>query len=63
MILEKRELDATTIRPRLYTVPDTQGHDTKLNTFKMSVALKFILILHNLTTENHRKSGESKYDR
>ena len=44
-------------------VPDPQGHDIKLNTFKTSVALKFIIILLNLTTTNHRKSGESKYDR
>ena len=47
----------------VYTVPDPQGHDIKLNTFKTSVALKFIIILLNLTTTNHRKSGESKYDR
>ena len=40
-----------------YTIPDLQGHDIKLNTFRTSVGLKFILILHN-----HRKSGESKYD-
>ena len=47
----------------VYTVSDPQGHDTKVNTFRTSLALKFILILHNLTTANHRKSGESKYDR
>ena len=47
----------------VYTVPDPQGHDIKLNTFKTSVALKFIIILLNLTTTSHRKSGESKYDR
>ena len=46
----------------VYTVPDPQGHDIKLNTFKTSVALKFMIILQNLTTANHRKSGESKYD-
>ena len=44
-------------------VPDPQGHDIKLNTFKTSVALKFMIILQNLTTTNHTKSGESKYDR
>ena len=47
----------------VYTVPDPQGDDIKLNTFKTSVALKFMIILQNLTTTNHRKSGESKYDR
>ena len=44
-------------------MPDPQGHDINLNTFKTSVALKFMIILQNLTTTNHRKSGESKYDR
>ena len=29
----------------------------------MSVALKFIIILQNLTATDHRKSGERKYDR
>ena len=47
----------------VYTVSDPQGHDTKVNTFRTSLALKFILIFHHLTTANHRKSGESKYDR
>ena len=44
-----------------YTVPDPQGHDIKLNIIKTSVALKFMIILKNLTTTNHRKSSESKY--
>ena len=35
----------------------------KLNSFKASEALKFIIILQNLITTYHRKSGESKYDR
>ena len=47
----------------VYTVPYPQGHDIKLNTFKTSVALKFMIILQNLTTTNQRKSGKSKYDR
>ena len=51
-------------RPRLYGTADPQGYDIKLNTFRTSVALKFMIIfIHNLTTANHRKSGESKYDR
>ena len=49
-------------RPRLHGTGYAR-HDIKLNTFRMSVALKFILILHNLTTANHKKSGKSKYDR
>ena len=47
----------------VYTVPDPQGHDIKFNTFKTSVALKFMIIVQNLTTTNHGKSGGSKYDR
>ena len=47
----------------VYTVPDPQGHNIKLNTFRTSVALKFTLILHNSSIANHRKSVESKYDR
>ena len=39
----------------VYTVPDPQGHDIKLNAFNTSVALKFMTILQNLTTTNHRK--------
>ena len=29
------------------------GHDIKLNGFKTSVALKFMIILQNLVTTNH----------
>ena len=29
----------------VYTVPDSQGHDIKLNSFKTSMALKFMTIL------------------
>ena len=35
----------------------------ELNTFKMSVVLKFMIKLQNLTTTNQRKSGEGKYVR
>ena len=47
----------------VYTVPDPQGHDIKLNTFKMSVALKFMIVLQKLTITNQRKSGEGIYVR
>ena len=33
----------------VYTEPDPQGHDMKLNTFKMSEALKFV---HDITEFN-----------
>ena len=35
----------------------------KLNSFKTSADLKFMIILQNLITINHRKSDKSKYDR
>ena len=44
-------------------VPDSYGHDINFNSFKTSVALKFIIILHNLIKTTHLKSGKSKYDR
>ena len=49
----------------VYTVfaRDPHGHGIKLNSFKTSVALKFVMTLQNLTTTNHEKSGKSKYDR
>ena len=47
----------------VYTVPDPQGHDIKLNIFKASVALKFMIILQNLTTTNQRNNGKTKYNR
>ena len=46
----------------VHTVPDSYGHDMKLNSFKTSVDRKFMTRLHNLMTTNHRKSGKSKYD-
>ena len=52
----------TLFRP-VYTVPFPEGTDIKLNTFKTSVALKFMIILQNLTATNQRKSDKSKYDR
>ena len=47
----------------VYTVPDSHGHDIKLNSFKTSVALRFMIVLQNLITTNHRRSVKSKYDR
>ena len=49
----------------VYTVfaRDPHGHGIKLNSFKTSVALKFVITLQNLTTTNHEKSSKSKYDR
>ena len=47
----------------VHTGPDPCGHDINLNNFKTSVALKFVIILLNLLKTNHRKSGESNYDR
>ena len=52
----------TVLLDPVYTVPDPHGHDIKLNSFKKSVAVKFMIILHNLITTNHRKSGKSKDD-
>ena len=34
-----------------------------LDSFQTNVALKFTIILRDLITANHRKNGESKYDR
>ena len=44
----------------VYAVPYPQGHDIKLNTFKMSVACKFMIAFNNWlkTTTNQRKSSE-----
>ena len=39
----------------VYTVPNPLGHD-----IKTSVAVKPMVILQNLITTNHRKSGQSK---
>ena len=44
----------------VYTVPDQLGHDIKFNSFKTCGALKPMVILQNLITTNHRKSGRSK---
>ena len=44
----------------VYTVPDLLGHDIKFNSLKTSVTLKTMVILQNLITTNHRKSGRSK---
>ena len=42
---------------------DPYVHDINLNSFKTSVALKFVIILQNLIKTNHRKSGKSEYVR
>ena len=42
---------------------DPQGHDIKLNTFKTSVALKFMIVLQNLTTTNRGNNGRVEYER
>ena len=34
-----------------------------LKSLKMSMTLKFVIILQNLIKAYHRKSGKSKYDR
>ena len=47
----------------VYTVPDPQGHDIKLNSFKTSVALRFLIVSQNLIATNHRRSVKSKYGR
>ena len=47
----------------VHTVPDPHGHDIKLNSFKTSVALRFMIVLQSLITTNHRGSVKSKYDR
>ena len=47
----------------VYMVPDPHGHDIILDSFYTNVALKFTIISQNLITANHRKNGESKYDR
>ena len=36
------------------------GHDIKFNSFKTNVAIKSMVILRNLITTNHRRSGRSK---
>ena len=45
-----------------YTVPDPYGHDIKLDSVKTGEAFKFMIILQNLITTNHRQSGKKKYD-
>ena len=57
--LKNRKTTVAENKDPVYTVPDPQGHDIKFNTFKTSLALKFMIILQNVTTTNHRKSGKS----
>ena len=47
----------------VYTVPDPHVHDIILDSLWSNLALKSTTILQNLITANHRKNGESKYDR
>ena len=46
----------------IFTVTDPYGHDIKSNGFKTNIAFKFMLIIHNLITTNHRKEGKNEYD-
>ena len=46
-----------------HTGPDSYGHHINLKSFKTSMTLKFVIILHHLIKAYHRKSGRSKYDR
>ena len=46
----------------VYTVPDSYGHDIKLNGVKTSVAFKFMLMLQKLIQTNHRKGVGIEYD-
>ena len=50
------------IRTRLHGTGSVWSR-IKLNSFKTSLALIFMIILQNLITTNHGKIGESKYDR
>ena len=47
----------------VHTGPDPYGHHINLTSFKTSMTLKFVIILHNLIKMYHRKSGKSKCDR
>ena len=47
----------------VHTGPDPYGHHINLKSLKMSMTLKFVIILQNLIKVYHRKSGKSNYDR
>ena len=47
----------------VHTGPDPYGHHNNLKSLKMSMTLKFVIILQNLIKAYHRKSGKSKCDR
>ncbi len=49
------------LRPRLHGTGSTWSR-YQIDSFKTSVALKSMIILQNLITTNHRKSGKSKDD-
>ena len=45
----------------VYTVPDCHGLDLKLDSLKISVAFKTMIISLNLKATNHRESDVDKY--
>ena len=47
----------------VYTLRDQHAHDIKLDSLGTSVGFKFTIVLQNLITTYHGKSGKSKYDR
>ena len=55
-------MDGNELRPRLHGTGSVWSR-IKLNSFKTSLALIFMIILQNLITTNHGKNDESKYDR
>ena len=46
----------------VFTVPDPQGHDIKLDSLKTSVAFNFMRISQNLIKIIHREGGKNDYD-
>ena len=50
-------------KDRVYTLSNSHVHDIKLDSLGTSVCVKFTIIVQNLMTTYHRKSGKRKYDR
>lgn len=50
-------------KDRVHTLPEPHVHDIKLDSLGTSVGFTFTIVLQNLVTTYHRKSGKSKYDR
>ena len=50
--LKNRKRTVAENKDPVYTVPDPQGHDIKLNTFNTSLALKLMIILHAKCNNN-----------